>query len=240
MPLAWRISFAERSRSQRWWPGESQGPKERIPRWEYEVGGDAPQVLGGNFGSRLGIEPNSIIFRKFNPVSRWRVGSPSAPIRSTDRALLHLEAGATSLSRHRDRSSWPVPDLLYFLLRAALCGVTAVVAAAGLRHSSHCRRTGHPWVLPTIGSCLLGAASVLSAYDAIDNVVLRPDAPIPLANWLWYFLFDLVMPIWAALAIRARQERNRALEELSNLSVTDQLTGTLNRRAFIYERHIDI
>ena len=126
----------------------------------------------------------------------------------------------------------PFPDLLYFALRAALCGVTAVIAVAGLRHSLRCSRSDRPWVLPAVGAFLLGAAAALSAYDAIDNVLLRPDAPIPLANWLWYFLFDLVMPIWALLAINAREDRDRALAELLKLSVTDQLTGALNRRGF--------
>ena len=126
----------------------------------------------------------------------------------------------------------PYLDFLYFALRAVLCGITAVIAVVGLCHCLRCYRSGRPWILPAVGACLLGAAAVLSAYDGIDNVLLRPDAPIPLANWLWYFLFDLVMPIWALLAIKAREGRDRALAELLKLSVTDQLTGALNRRGF--------
>ena len=126
----------------------------------------------------------------------------------------------------------PLPDLLYLGLRVLLAGVTAGVATMCLRYVLKSRRNGQAWALPAVGCFLLGAAATLSAYDAVDNVVLRPNDPIPMANWLWYFLFDLVMPIWALLAIRAREDRDRAYEELSKLSVTDQLTGALNRRGF--------
>ena len=57
-------------------------------------------------------------------------------------------------------------------------------------------------------------AAVLSACDAIDNVIFQPDPPIPTSNWAWYLLFDLPMPVWALLAIRAREDRDRALGRL--------------------------
>jgi diguanylate cyclase (GGDEF)-like protein len=54
-----------------------------------------------------------------------------------------------------------------------------------------------------------------------------------LASWLWFFQFDLPLPILALLLISAWRERDRALAELSRLSVTDELTGALNRRGFL-------
>ena len=80
---------------------------------------------------------------------------------------------------------------------------------------------------------LLAAAGTLSTYDAIDNILLRPDDPVMLASWLWFFLFDLPLPILALLLIAAWRERDLALAELSRLSVTDALTGALNRRGFL-------
>ena len=127
----------------------------------------------------------------------------------------------------------PLPDLLYFAVRIVLSGMTGWVAAVGWRYALRSRRDGQAGMaLPTVGVLLLCVAAVLSAYDAIDNVIFNPDAPIPMANWMWFFLFDLPMPIWALLAIRARENGDRAYAELSRLSVTDQLTGVLNRRGF--------
>jgi diguanylate cyclase (GGDEF)-like protein len=80
---------------------------------------------------------------------------------------------------------------------------------------------------------LLAAAGALSTFDAIDNVLLRPHDPVLLASWLWFFQFDLPLPILALLLISAWRERDRALAELSRLSVTDELTGALNRRGFL-------
>jgi diguanylate cyclase (GGDEF)-like protein len=126
----------------------------------------------------------------------------------------------------------PLQDLLYFGLRIALSGITAWVALIAWRYAILSRRNAQAWRIPTAGALLLCTASVLSAYDAIDNVIVRPDAPIPASNWAWYLLFDLPMPVWALLAIKAREDRDRAYAKLSELSVTDPLTGVLNRRGF--------
>jgi hypothetical protein len=80
---------------------------------------------------------------------------------------------------------------------------------------------------------LLIAAGILSSYDALDNTQLRPHDPITVASWLWFLLFDLPLPIWALLLMAAWRERDRALADLTRLSVTDQLTGALNRRGFL-------
>jgi diguanylate cyclase (GGDEF)-like protein len=125
-----------------------------------------------------------------------------------------------------------LPSLPYFWVRIALGCITACVAVLGWRSACRSARSGHPWVLPAIGGVLLFAAAALSAYDAVDNAIIWPEERVTLASWLWFLLFDLVMPIWAVLAIRAREERDRAIAELAKLSVTDQLTGVLNRRGF--------
>jgi diguanylate cyclase (GGDEF)-like protein len=123
-------------------------------------------------------------------------------------------------------------DLLYFGLRIVLSGLTAGVSVLAWRYALRPRRDGHAGMIPMAGSLLLSIAAVLSAYDAIDNVIFQPDAPIAMSSWTWYLLFDLPMPVWALVAIKAREERDRAYAELSKLSVTDPLTGVLNRRGF--------
>jgi diguanylate cyclase (GGDEF)-like protein len=97
------------------------------------------------------------------------------------------------------------------------------------------QREGRPWQWPATWGFVLCAATVLSVYDAIDNELLRADDPVTLASWLWFILFDLPMPILVLLLVLAWGARDRALAELSMLSVTDQLTGVLNRRGF-FER----
>jgi diguanylate cyclase (GGDEF)-like protein len=127
----------------------------------------------------------------------------------------------------------PVGDIAYFILRLVLSGLAAAAAVASFHYARDAHRDGTEWRLAGGGCVLLTAAGFLSAYDAIDNVLLRPHDPIGLASWAWFFLFDLLLPIWALLLISAWRERDRALAELSRLSVTDQLTGALNRRGFL-------
>ena len=49
------------------------------------------------------------------------------------------------------------------------------------------------------GAALLGAAALLSAYDGIDNVLLRPHEPILASSWIWFGVFDVALPIYAWL-----------------------------------------
>lgn len=131
----------------------------------------------------------------------------------------------------------PSAGLAYFWLRLALSGGAGAAAIAVLRFAWRAHREGRPWQWTATWGVMLSAAAVLSAYDAIDNELLRPNDPITLASWLWFVLFDLPMPILAFLLVLAWGTRDRALAELSILSVTDQLTGVINRRGF-FERAI--
>jgi diguanylate cyclase (GGDEF)-like protein len=127
----------------------------------------------------------------------------------------------------------PAGDIAYFTVRLVLSGLVATAVAATLRYAWTARHEHARRHLAGIGCVLLAAAGLLSAYDAVDNALLRPHDPITLASWLWLFVFDLPLPIWALLLVAAWRERDRALAELSRLSVTDQLTGALNRRGFL-------
>jgi predicted signal transduction protein with EAL and GGDEF domain len=126
-------------------------------------------------------------------------------------------------------------DLLYFALRLVLSGFAAAATWTAFRFAWRGNRIGGRLGLPVGGGLLLLAATALSLFDAIDNFILRPDEPVTLASWLWLLFFDLPMPILAILLVWSREEQQRLLKELSQISVTDQLTGALNRRGF-FER----
>ena len=96
----------------------------------------------------------------------------------------------------------PIDDTAYFALRLVLSGLVAAATAICLRFAWQGRRDHRPWRLAGAGGVLLAAAGTLSTYDAIDNVLLRPDDPVILASWLWFFLFDLPLPILASPADR--------------------------------------
>ncbi len=123
-------------------------------------------------------------------------------------------------------------DAIYLLVRIALAALSLVAAAVTLRYTATARALGRRWRTAGIGGVLLTFAAVLSCHDAIDNVVLRPHDPITVASWLWLFGFDILLPVWALLLIHAWRQRDRAQVGLERLTVTDPLTGALNRRGF--------
>jgi diguanylate cyclase (GGDEF)-like protein len=103
------------------------------------------------------------------------------------------------------------------------------------RFAWHGSRIGGSVGVTIAGGLLLLAATALSTFDAIDNFILRPNEPVTLASWLWLLCFDMPMPILAILLVWSREGQQRLLAEVSQMSVTDQLTGALNRHGF-FER----
>jgi diguanylate cyclase (GGDEF)-like protein len=134
----------------------------------------------------------------------------------------------------------PASDAVYFSLRLALSALVAVAAWRCFSVAWAPRRADRRHNVLGAGATLLLAASVLSTYEAIDNLLLRPEQPVLLASWVWLLSFDMIVPIWSFLLIAAWGERDRALAELSRLSVTDQLTGALNRRGFLDRAAVSI
>jgi diguanylate cyclase (GGDEF)-like protein len=126
-------------------------------------------------------------------------------------------------------------DLLYFGLRLVLSGFAAAATWTVFRFVWRGNRLGGTLGLPIGGGLLLLAATALSTFDAIDNFILRPNEPITLASWLWLLFFDMPMPILAILLVWSREDQQRLLAEVSKMSVTDELTGALNRHGF-FER----
>jgi diguanylate cyclase (GGDEF)-like protein len=129
-------------------------------------------------------------------------------------------------------------DFIYLICRLML-SVFAVAAAVNAVHYAHQDKPVYHRHLRVarIGAFLLGIAATMSCVDAMDNVFLRANEQTPLSSWLWLFCFDLLLPIYAFLLVRAWRQRDQAELELARLVVTDLLTGTLNRRGF-FERAI--
>lgn len=126
-----------------------------------------------------------------------------------------------------------VGDIVYLFVRLILSGLVIMAAARCLIAAARARREHRRWHVAAVGGALLILAGVLSTCDVIDNLVLRPQEPISLSSWLWLLFFDSLVPIWAFMLLAAWRQRDRAFAELSRLSVTDQLTGALNRRGFL-------
>lgn len=122
-------------------------------------------------------------------------------------------------------------ELVYFGLRLVLAAASATAALAYLRYAWLARRTW--WLWPSVGGGFLCVTTGLSLYDGIDNFSLRPHDPISVTSWLWLLFVDLPMPILAILLGGVRRQRDHLVAELSRLSVSDQLTGLLNRRGFV-------
>jgi diguanylate cyclase (GGDEF)-like protein len=124
-------------------------------------------------------------------------------------------------------------DRFYFIARFSLAALTVAVAVATLMLGWRADFGGRRWYTGLTLGVLLCLAAALSVYDAVDNVLVRILAPITDASWLWLFGFDLLLPLWALLLIRAWRARDRAEMRLADLAYVDPVTGALNRRGFI-------
>jgi diguanylate cyclase (GGDEF)-like protein len=123
-------------------------------------------------------------------------------------------------------------DAAYLLLRFALAAFAGVMGVVTLQYAVGSKRDGRRWKVGTAGGILLGVAACFSVIDAIYNIILTPDNPNPISNWLWLIGFDFLLPLWALQLVRAWQERDRAEGALARLAMTDGLTGVFNRRGF--------
>ncbi len=121
----------------------------------------------------------------------------------------------------------------YLLARILLAVLTSFVAVATFGYVWRASRAGRRWRTGFALAALLCFAAVLSVIDAIDNVMVRFLEPIPGGSWLWLFGFDLLLPIWALLLLRAWRARDHAEIELIDKAFIDSLTGVLNRRGFL-------
>jgi diguanylate cyclase (GGDEF)-like protein len=124
-------------------------------------------------------------------------------------------------------------EAFYLVVRLALSIFTGVMAGVTFQYGIEAKRDGKRWMVGTVGGILLVLAAGLSTVEAIYQVYATPLDPIPLANWLWLFCFDFLVPFYAVLLVRAWRERDRAEIALARLAATDPLTGILNRRGFI-------
>jgi len=120
----------------------------------------------------------------------------------------------------------------YLLARTLLAGLTSFVALATVRYVWRASLAGRRWRTGFALAALLSFAAVLAIIDVFDNLVGRFLEPIPGGTWLWLFGFDLLLPLWALLLLRAWRARDRAEIELIDKAFVDSLTGVLNRRGF--------
>ena len=124
-------------------------------------------------------------------------------------------------------------EVAYLLCRLALSLLTTAAAVAtgryGLTQPPGLSRRGVAFG----GAAMLAAAAGLSVYDAFENTILTPGRPPTTISWLWLFGFDMLLPAWAFMLLRARRERDAAEDGLRRMAVTDPLTGALNRRGFL-------
>jgi diguanylate cyclase (GGDEF)-like protein len=129
-------------------------------------------------------------------------------------------------------------DWLYFSARSGLAILTLAVAWFAVSRGAARRSENRRWAFAV--AVLLIASAMLSAYDGIETTLLYPDVPILPSNWLWFFIYDLPLPIFALLLIRLQRQRAFLVDRLREQSVTDALTGRLNRRGFLDQAAISI
>jgi diguanylate cyclase (GGDEF)-like protein len=120
---------------------------------------------------------------------------------------------------------------LYLSSRAVLAALALTMAFITVLRATRRHSERISWELAIAAQ--LAAAAMLSAYDGVENILLYSNVPILLSSWLWYFIFDLPLPIFALLLIRSQRQRETLLDRLREQSITDALTGLLNRRGFL-------
>jgi hypothetical protein len=69
----------------------------------------------------------------------------------------------------------PDRDVAYFMLRLMLSALLAAAAFSTLQMTWTGRLAHRPWRLSCVGGILVAAACILSTYDAIENILLRPN-----------------------------------------------------------------
>ena len=123
----------------------------------------------------------------------------------------------------------PFEELIYQGLRTAHFGLSVVAAVWGVLYAR--KVLGDPFRagLVFVGSVVVLGAGTLSMYDAVQNFRARPDGEMPGEDWLW-LIFDITLPVLFLLLLRVSHRRDLAEAQLRLLSVTDTLTGLVNRR----------
>ena len=69
-------------------------------------------------------------------------------------------------------------------------------------------------------------------YNAALDFRARPQGVLPGENWLW-LVIDVSLPVLFLLLLRISRRRDLAEAQLRLLSVTDALTGLVNRRGLV-------
>lgn len=131
-------------------------------------------------------------------------------------------------------------DAAYLSLRLLLGALSAVAAAMTLRYALNGRPTGWRLSVVTAGGLLLTFAAALSVWDGIKNGFIMANEPVPRISWMWLLGFDMLLPLWAFMLLRAWRARDEAEALLARLAVTDLLTNVLNRRGFHEQAHTTI
>jgi diguanylate cyclase (GGDEF)-like protein len=122
-------------------------------------------------------------------------------------------------------------DIIYLCLRATDFCISGIAAVAGIVYARKVLSDASRAALLLAGSTIVFAGGSLSMYDAALHFRARPDAGIPGEDWFW-LIVDITLPVLFLLLLRVSRRRDQAEAELRLLSITDALTGLVNRRGF--------
>jgi diguanylate cyclase (GGDEF)-like protein len=126
----------------------------------------------------------------------------------------------------------PVEDLIYQGFRVAHFCLSVFAAVAGVLYARRVVGDSFRTGLVIVGSAVVLGAGTLSMYDAALNFRARPDGDLPGENWLW-LVIDVALPVLFLLLLSVSRRRDLAETQLRLLSVTDTLTGLVNRRGLM-------